>query len=71
MFNTIAGDIVRMLHLKIGSFETVYAKFSAWATTWYGSIGNIHLGNAADSKSLQFASTQYSLRCGGSISSRC
>ncbi|AEW59991.1 hypothetical protein KPHS_12930 [Klebsiella pneumoniae subsp. pneumoniae HS11286] len=56
MFNTIAGDIVRMLHLKIGSFETVYAKFSAWATTWYGSIGNIHLGNAADSKSLQFAS---------------
>lgn len=56
MFNTIAGDIVRMLHLKIGSFETVYAKFSAWATTWYGSIGNIHLGKAADSKSLQFAS---------------
>ncbi|WP_319159099.1 hypothetical protein [Klebsiella pneumoniae] len=56
MFNTIAGDIVRMLHLKIGSLDTVYAKFSAWATTWYGSIGNIHLGNAADSKSLQFAS---------------
>lgn len=56
MFNTIAGDIVRMLHLKIGTLDTVYAKFDAWATTWYGGIGNIHLGSAADSKSLQFAS---------------
>ena len=56
MFNTIAGDIVRMLHLKIGTLDTVYAKFDAWATTWYGGIGNIHLGAAADSKSLQFAS---------------
>lgn len=33
MFNTIAGDIVRMLHLKIGTLDTVYAKFDAWATT--------------------------------------
>lgn len=56
MFNTIAGDIVRMLHLKIGTLDTVYAKFDAWATTWYGGISNIHLGAAADSKSLQFAS---------------
>ncbi|WP_391523744.1 hypothetical protein [Klebsiella variicola] len=56
MFNTIAGDIVRMLHLKIGELDTVYAKFDAWATTWYGGISNIHLGAAADSKSLQFAS---------------
>lgn len=56
MFNTIAGDIVRMLHLKIGTLDTVYAKFDAWATTWYGGIGNIHLGAAADSKSLQYAS---------------
>lgn len=56
MFNTIAGDIVRMLHLKIGTFDTVYAKFDAWATTWYGGISNIHLGSAADSKSLQYAS---------------
>ncbi|HAK9724530.1 TPA: hypothetical protein H3L27_002242 [Escherichia coli] len=56
MFNTIAGDIVRMLHLKIGTLDTVYAKFDAWATTWYGGISNIHLGAAADFKSLQFAS---------------
>ena len=56
MFNTIAGDIVRMLHLKIGTFDSVYAKFSAWATTWYGGISNIHLGSAANSKGLQFAS---------------
>ncbi|WP_432758950.1 hypothetical protein [Escherichia coli] len=56
MFNTIAGDIVRMLHLKIGTLDTVYAKFDAWATTWYGGISNIRLGAAADSKSLQFAS---------------
>ena len=56
MFNTIAGDIVRMLHLKIGTLDTVYAKFDAWATTWYGGISNIHLGAAAESKGLQFAS---------------
>ncbi|HHH3786400.1 TPA: hypothetical protein ACPZES_004542, partial [Escherichia coli] len=56
MFNTIAGDIVRMLHLKIGTLDTVYAKFDTWATTWYGGISNIHLGAAADFKSLQFAS---------------
>ncbi|HDK6648810.1 TPA: hypothetical protein MXA58_005359, partial [Klebsiella pneumoniae] len=56
MFNTIAGDIVRYLHLNIGTFNSVYAKFSSWATTWYGGISNIHLGSAADSKSLQFAS---------------
>ena len=56
MFNTIAGDIVRMLHLKIGTLDTVYAKFDAWATTWYGGIGSIHIGPAADSKGLQFAS---------------
>ncbi|AYW18608.1 hypothetical protein DTA24_08080 [Klebsiella sp. P1CD1] len=56
MFNTIAGDIVRYLHLNIGTFNSVYAKFSSWATTWYGGISNIHLGSAADSKSLQYAS---------------
>lgn len=56
MFNTIAGDIVRMLHLKIGTLDTVYAKFDDWATTWYGGISNIHIGPAAESKGLQFAS---------------
>lgn len=56
MFNTIAGDIVRYLHLNIGTFSSVYAKFSAWATTWYGGISNIHLGSSDNSKSLQFAS---------------
>lgn len=56
MFNTIAGDIVRMLHLKIGTLDTVYAKFDDWATTWYGGISNIRLGSAAESKGLQFAS---------------
>lgn len=56
MFNTIAGDIVRYLHLNIGTFASVYAKFSSWATTWYGGISSIHLGSANDSKSLQFVS---------------
>lgn len=57
-FNTIAGDIVRLLHLRTGTFAGVYAKFQTWALSRYGGAGiaSIHLGSADDYQSLQFAS---------------
>ncbi|HGF1183291.1 TPA: hypothetical protein ACF6V9_005120, partial [Klebsiella pneumoniae] len=57
-FNTVAGDIVQLLHLRAGTFAGVYAKFQAWALSRYGGAGiaSIHLGSANDYQSLQFAS---------------
>lgn len=55
-FNTLAGSLVRHLYSGQGTFDAVYAKFDAWATSMYGGIGNIHMGSAAEYKGLQFAS---------------
>ena len=57
-FNTIAGDIVQLLHLRTGTFAGVYAKFQAWALAQYGGAGiaSIHLGTPEAYQSLQFAS---------------
>lgn len=57
-FNTVAGDIVQLLHLRTGTFAGVYAKFQAWALAQYGGAGiaSIHLGAPEAYQSLQFAS---------------
>lgn len=57
-FNTVTGDIVRLLHLRTGTFAGVYAKFQSWALAQYGGAGiaSIHLGAPEAYQSLQFAS---------------
>lgn len=57
-FNTVAGDIVQLLHLRAGTFAGVYAKFQAWALAQYGGAGiaSIHLGAPEAYQSLQFSS---------------
>ncbi|MDU3361519.1 MAG: hypothetical protein E7E35_28650 [Klebsiella sp.] len=69
-FNTVTGDIVRLLHLRTGTFAGVYAKFQSWALAQYGGAGiaSIHLGAPEAYQSLQFASRLVLPQsCGGCI----